>query len=83
MKKTPTKKSTSFKLVPLGDKVILKEIKAEEGKKTSSGIYIPDSVKDDKGSKRGIVIAIGEGRFEDGKHIPINVSVGDEVLFQW
>ncbi len=83
MKNTPKKKSASFKLIPLGDKVILKEIKGSEGKKTESGIYIPDTVKEDKGSKRGTVVAVGEGRFEDGNRIPVCVSVGDEVLFQW
>ncbi len=83
MKKTPKKKTPSFKLMPLGDRIILKEKKAQEGKKTESGIYIPDTVKDDKGSKWAVVIAVGEGRFEDGKRIPVGVSVGDEVLFQW
>jgi chaperonin GroES len=76
-------KKSSFPLVPLGDRLVVKEAKAGQDKKTDSGIYIPDNVKDDKGTKRGEVLAIGEGRFEDGKLVPMNVKVGDIVLFQW
>ncbi|MFA6552632.1 MAG: co-chaperone GroES [Candidatus Paceibacterota bacterium] len=67
---------------PLGDKVLIKEKKAGE-ERTKSGIIIPDTVSKDKGSKTGEVMAVGEGRYEDGKIIPVRVKVGDEVLFQW
>ncbi len=70
-------------LTPLGDRVLVKEIKTKEDKKTDSGIFIPASVKADDGTKRGIVVAIGRGRIEDGKLIPVNLKVGDEVLYQW
>ena len=81
-KKTPAKKKM-FGLEPLGDRILVSEIKEEDGKKTDSGIYIPDSVKEDRGSKKGTVVAVGKGRFEDGKHTPIQVSVGDTILFGW
>ncbi len=68
---------------PLGDKVLIKEIEAVEGGKTESGIIIPDTVKEDRGAKKGEVIAVGPGHFEDGRHVPIGVKAGDTVLYQW
>ena len=76
-------KNTGSKIQPLGDKVLIKELEVSEGVRTPSGIIIPDSVKEDRGAKRGEVIAVGAGRFEDGRHIPMNVKVGDTVLYQW
>jgi chaperonin GroES len=40
-------------------------------------------VDSDKGGKRGEVVAIGTGHYDDGKLIPISVEVGDTVIFQW
>ncbi len=69
---------------PLGDRILVREIETEEKERmTASGIIIPVSENADKGSKRGEVIAVGPGKHEDGKVIPVNVSVGDKVLFQW
>lgn len=82
-KKTPKTMKKSFGLEPLGDKILVSEIKSDDSKKTDSGIYIPNSAKEDKGAKKGKVIAIGKGRFEDGKLIPVQVSVGDTILFTW
>ena len=82
-KKVSKPKESSFGLTPLHDRVLVKEIKGEEGKKTDSGIYIPDTVKEDRGSKRGKVVAVGDGRYEDGKLVPMKIRKGDEVLFQW
>lgn len=79
IKKTKTK--TSIGLKPLGDRLILKEIKEKE--KSVSGIYIPETAKDDKNTKLGVVIAVGDGKFEDGKLTPVRVSVGERVLYQW
>lgn len=73
----------SVGLTPLGDRIVVKAIKAEDGKKTESGIYIPDSVKEDKGTKRGKVVAVGPGKHDDGKLIPMSIKVGDSILFQW
>ncbi len=73
----------SKKIKPLGDRVLIKENKNNLEKKTASGIIIPVTVNEDKGSKQGEIIAIGNGHFEDGKLVPISVNVGDKVLFQW
>ncbi len=69
---------------PLGDRVLIKE-EMEKGAEriTASGIIIPDSANGDRGAKRGTVVAVGEGKYEDGKLIPMRVAVGDTVLFQW
>lgn len=85
MKKT-IKKTTAkaaFGLSPLSDRIVVREMKADDAKKTQSGIYLPETMKEDRGAKRGIVVAIGPGRFEDGKLIPMQVKVNDHVLFQW
>ncbi|OHA18320.1 MAG: hypothetical protein A2664_02560 [Candidatus Taylorbacteria bacterium RIFCSPHIGHO2_01_FULL_46_22b] len=82
MKKTNTKKP-SFNVKPLGDRVLVREIEMTDGSQTKSGIIIPETVHDDKGSKKGTVVAVGAGRREDGKVIPVGVSIGDTVLFQW
>ena len=72
------------KLKPLGDRVLLKEVSEKEvGRKTDSGIFIPDTVKEDRGVKQGKVLAVGHGRYEDGRGVPMEVKVGDVVLFQW
>ena len=78
-----TKKESKTSIIPLADRILLKEITKEEGGETASGIIIPETVEADKGAKRGKVLAIGPGRYEDGKRIPPGVKVGDEVLFQW
>ena len=63
---------------PLGDKVILKRIEAEE--KTVGGIVLPDSAKEKP--KRGIVLAVGNGRLlDDGTRSEMQVKKNDEVLF--
>ncbi len=66
-----------MKLKPLGDKVIVEQLDAE--KKTKGGIIIPDSAKEKP--QRGKVLAVGEGKIEDGKKIPLSVKTGDEILF--
>ncbi len=76
-------KDLSKKIKPLHDRVIIAEDTESKEKKTSSGIIIPVTVNEDKGSKRGVVVAVGAGRYEDGKLIPLSVKVGDTVLFQW
>ncbi|MDO8430568.1 MAG: co-chaperone GroES [Candidatus Taylorbacteria bacterium] len=83
MIKDTKKTKTIPKIIPLADRILIKEnIKTKENK-TASGIIIPITVSEDKGSKKGEVVAVGGGRYEDGVLIPISVKVGDEVLFQW
>lgn len=64
-------------LKPLGDRVIVKGIGAEEV--TASGIVLPDTAQEKP--QRGKVLAVGEGRWEDGKRVPLGVSEGDEVIY--
>ena len=67
-----------MKFRPLHDRVVVKRIDAEE--KTAGGIIIPDTAKEKP--QEGEVIAVGPGgRDESGKLIPIDVKVGDRVLF--
>ncbi len=74
--------STGVKVQPLGDRVLVRELK-KEGEKIVSGIIIPESASEDRGARKGEVIAVGSGKFDDGVLIPMGVKVGDKVLFQW
>ncbi len=66
------------KIQPLGDRVLVEPLEAEE--KTSSGIVIPDTAKEKQ--QKGKVIAVGKGRVdENGKVSPLEVKVSDQVLF--
>jgi chaperonin GroES len=70
---------------PLNDKVLIRPLSDDElGSKSPSGIIIPETVDREK-TDRGEVVAVGPGRWdEDGeKRIPVDVSVGDVVIFQW
>jgi chaperonin GroES len=70
--------ATAVKLRPLGDRVVVKPLSREET--TKSGIVLPDTAKEKP--QRGTVIAVGEGRRdEEGERIPLDVKVGDQVLF--
>lgn len=71
--------SIAAKIQPLGDRVVIKRLAAEE--KTVSGIIIPDNAKEKP--QQGEVIAVGPGLWdEDGeKRIALDVKVGDKVLF--
>jgi chaperonin GroES len=67
-----------MKFRPLHDRVVVKRIEAEE--KTAGGIIIPDTAKEKP--QQGEVVAIGPGgRDEAGKLVPIDLQVGDRVLF--
>lgn len=76
-------KETKTKLEPLQDRVLIVEDNDTKERKTSSGIIIPVTANEDKGSKQGKVVAVGKGRMEEGKLIPVSVKVGEKVLFQW
>ncbi|MGE5219799.1 MAG: co-chaperone GroES [Chloroflexota bacterium] len=65
------------KIRPLHDRVIVKRIEEEE--KTKGGIIIPDTAKEKP--QEGKVIAVGPGKYEDGKLIPLGVKSGDKILF--
>jgi len=83
MKKIQKITKITSKIKPLQDRVLIREDTEHLEKKTSSGIIIPVTVNDDKGSKRGEIVAVGPGRTEEGTLVKLGVSVGDVVLFQW
>ena len=64
-------------LEPLGDRVIISALGAEEV--TASGIVLPDTAQEKP--QRGKVVAVGPGRYVDGTRQPLDVVVGDEVLY--
>jgi len=67
-------------LKPLGDRVVVMPSEKEGEKKLASGIIIPETVDKEKPAQ-GTVVAVGPGKFEDGKRIPMQVKTGDTVLF--
>lgn len=71
------------KIRPLQDRVLIQEDTDSKEKKTSAGIIIPVTVNDDKGARRGTVVAVGPGRTEDGELVAMTVKPGDSVLFSW
>lgn len=66
-----------MKLKPLHDRVVIRRL--EEDETTAGGIIIPDTAKEKP--MRGEVLAVGPGAREDGKLVPLDVRVGDIVLF--
>ncbi|MDA8401550.1 MAG: co-chaperone GroES [Deltaproteobacteria bacterium] len=67
-----------MKVKPLQDRILVERLQEEE--KTKGGLFIPDSAKEKP--MQGKVVAAGNGRItEDGKKIPMDVKVGDIVLF--
>ena len=66
-----------MKLVPLGDKVVLKQFEAEE--KTKSGIVLAGQTKEKP--QEGEVIAVGPGGMIDGNEVKMQVKVGDKVVY--
>ncbi|HVE27164.1 MAG TPA: co-chaperone GroES [Sporichthya sp.] len=65
------------KITPLEDRVVVKPLEAETT--TASGLVIPDTAKEKP--QEGEVIAVGPGRFEEGQRLPLDVAVGDVVLY--
>ena len=66
-----------FSLKPLEDRIVVKPGEGEET--TVSGIVIPDTAKEKP--QEGEVVAVGPGRYEDGARVPLDVSIGDKVLY--
>ena len=64
-------------LQPLGDRLIVEVL--DEDEITVSGIVLPDTAKEKP--QRGKVLAVGDGRWEDGERIPLDVAVGDEIIY--
>ena len=69
--------ATKVAIKPLEDRIVVQAVEAETT--TASGLVIPDTAKEKP--QEGIVLAVGPGRFEDGNRVPLDVSVGDKVLY--
>jgi chaperonin GroES len=76
--KSNAKSKTAAKVVPLGDRIVVKQSRQEEVR--ASGLVIPDTAREKP--QLGEVIAVGPGKLDDnGKRLPIDVKVGDRVLY--
>jgi len=78
MAKKASKTSSTLKIVPLGDRVVLKRAEAQET--TAGGIVLPDAAQDKP--QRGEVVAVGDGHVNDkGERVALTVKEGDRVIF--
>jgi chaperonin GroES len=68
---------TSVKVAPLADRVVVRAL--EETEQMRGGLYIPDTAKEKP--QQGEVIAAGPGRYEKDKRVPMEVKVGDKILY--
>ena len=66
-----------LEFAPIGDRVLIKRVVASDVSK--GGIIIPDQALDKP--QEGQILAIGEGKIEDGKLVPLRLKIGDRVLF--
>ena len=69
--------ATDIKVKPLADRVVVKAL--EETESMRGGLYIPDTAKEKP--QQGEVMAVGPGKFEDGKRVDMELKVGDKVLY--
>ena len=69
--------ATKVAIKPLEDRIVVQAVEAETT--TASGLVIPDTAKEKP--QEGIVLAVGPGRFEDGARVPLDVKIGDKVLY--
>ena len=69
--------ATKVAIKPLEDRIVVQANDAEST--TASGLVIPDTAKEKP--QEGTVLAVGPGRFEDGNRVPLDVKVGDKVLY--
>ena len=66
-----------MKLIPLGDRVVIKQLKAEET--TKSGIVLPGAAKEKP--QEALVVAVGPGGIVEGKEVEMQVKVNDKVIY--
>ena len=69
--------ATKVAIKPLEDRIVVQAVEAETT--TASGLVIPETAKEKP--QEGVVLAVGPGRFEDGTRVPLDVKVGDKVLY--
>ena len=72
-----TKNAAKVNVAPLADRVVIKAL--EESEQMRGGLYIPDTAKEKP--QQGEVVAVGPGRFEKGERVPMEVKVGNKVLY--
>jgi len=68
---------TATTVKPLADRVVIKAL--EETEQMRGGLFIPDTAKEKP--QQGEIMAVGPGRYEDGKLVPMSLKVGDKVLY--
>ena len=74
---TKSASGTKTKVNPLADRVVVRAL--EESEQMRGGLYIPDTAKEKP--QQGSVVAVGPGRFEKETRVPMDVKVGDKVLY--
>jgi chaperonin GroES len=72
-----TKSAANTKVAPLSDRVVIRAL--EETEQMRGGLFIPDTAKEKP--QQGEIIAVGPGRYEKDKRVPMEVKVGDKVLY--
>ena len=71
------KTATASKVAPLADRVVVRPL--EDTEQMRGGLYIPDTAKEKP--QQGEVVSVGPGRFEKDKRVPMEVKVGDKILY--
>jgi len=77
------KKDKKGQIKPFGDRILIRPFTEDEvkgGKRNHYGIIIPDTVTKEK-SAQGKVLAVGEGKWVEGKLVPVRIKIGDVVIF--
>jgi chaperonin GroES len=74
---TGTKAKSKVKIRPLGDRVVVRGL--EETEQMRGGLYIPDTAKEKP--QQGEIVAVGPGRYEKGQRVPMDLKVGQTVLY--
>ena len=74
---TATKSKSKLKIQPLQDRVVIRAL--EETETMRGGLYIPDTAKEKP--QQGEIVAVGPGRFEKGEKVPMELEVGQKVLY--
>jgi len=72
-----TRNAAPVTITPLADRVVARSL--EEAEQTRGGLFIPDTAKEKP--QQGEIVAVGPGRFDEGKRVPMDVKVGDKVLY--
>jgi chaperonin GroES len=72
-----TASKSKMKVQPLGDRVVIRPL--EEAEQMRGGLYIPDTAKEKP--QQGEIVAVGPGRFEKGERVPMELKVGQKVLY--